>query len=115
MALCKQLEKQMEYLTTPLNDYKIRFQNTEQIILKKDTLFISLGAAVACLQKGQEKLRTENKSTTLVITELVKKSKNVLIRIRTRGNRHKNITSSIPRHLPGLALEVKGQILSCVE
>lgn len=53
----KPLER-IKSLTTLLNDYKIRLQNADKDNLKKDKRLNTLRTTVACLQEGQEMLKT---------------------------------------------------------
>lgn len=51
---------------------KICFQNVQQNILKIGTILTAPGATIASMQKGREKLKSENKSLILVNADLNK-------------------------------------------
>lgn len=113
MDRCKKFEKENAELTKLLIDYEIRLHNAEQDILRKDNMLSALGAVVACLQEGQEKLKAENNSFFLFNAELVEKLRNVPS--GASADRHEKIVNYVLRHLFGLAMEVEGKNPSWVK
>lgn len=97
-------------LETFLNDYRNCLLNAEQDLLKKQNMITALTSFVACLQKSQHYLITENKNLTVVSMELVNKSKQA--QHDTPAARHEKVRISVLMHLLGLAVQVNNNVPS---
>lgn len=106
-------ECEKDDLAPVLNEYRIRTQNAEQTIFKKQNMISASTFTGALLQESQHDLKPQNKAITLLTAELFIKSKQA-----SPGcppPRTHKFGTSVPKHLSSPELEVDLDVTSWIK